>query len=76
MPESVIPVPEGASGRGRAWRVLGFAILLPVAALWALLLVAIALDPADAGEVIGGAVVLTVIPIAIGIFSLRRAARR
>ena len=73
--ESVTGMPESSPGRGRGWRIIGLVILLPIAVLWALLLLAIALDPADAGEVIGGAVMLTAIPIGIGVFALKRAAR-
>ncbi len=67
--------PESSSGGGRAWRILGIAILLPIAALWALLLIGIALDPEDAGEVLSGAVILTGIPFGIAVFALKRAAR-
>lgn len=74
--ERVVPAQESAPGGGRGWRILGIAILVPIAALWALLFVGLALDPQDAGEVIGGAVILTAIPIGIGVFALRRAARR
>lgn len=73
--QSVTDAPRSSSGGGRVWRIIGIAILVPIAALWALLLVGLALDPEDAGSVIGGAVILTGIPIGIGILALKRAAR-
>lgn len=70
------PQPDSASKGARAWRVLGIVILGSVAVLWALLILGVALDPSDAGEAIGGAAILTVIPATFGVYSLRRSAHR
>ncbi len=73
---SVAPRTDTASKGTKAWRVLGIVILGSIAALWALLILGIALDPSDAGEAIGGAAILTVIPATFGVYSLRRSANR
>ncbi len=72
---NVAPKPDSSSKGTRAWRVLGILTLGSVAALWALLILGIALDPSDAGEAIGGGAILTVIPATFGVYSLRRANR-
>lgn len=63
---------DGGSTGGSALRALGIFILLAVAGLWALLLVGVAQDPSDAGDVIGGGVVLTAIPLLIGFLFIRK----
>jgi len=63
---------DGGSTGGSALGALGVFILLAVAGLWALLLIGVVQDPGDAGDVIGGGVVLTAIPLLIGFLLIRK----
>lgn len=73
---TVAPIPDSRSGGSKAWRVIGIVILIAVIVFWVLLVLGLGADPTDAGSALGGGVALTVIPVGIGIYSLRRGTRR
>lgn len=76
-----VPVPPSpfSSGSttnpGRWMRVLGTIILGAVAVFWVILLIGAVDNPDDLGEVIGGGVALTLVPVLFGTI-LRRAGQR
>ena len=61
-----------SQGGGRLAKGSGIAILAIVGVFWALLIIGIVIDPTDAGSVIIGAIVITGLPVALGIYLLRR----
>ena len=69
------PETPARSGGGTAWKVFGIVILVSVVLFWVLLLLGIALDPEDAGSAVLGGVVLSVVPVALGVLFLRRGSR-
>lgn len=77
QPSAPVPpsVPVTGSRSGRFLRFAGTFILVMMALFWISLLIGIIDDPGAIGEILGGGVVLSVIPVIVGM-SLRRAGSR
>jgi hypothetical protein len=65
-----------SQSEGRLATASGMVILALIGILWALLIIGIVIDPTDAGSAILGAIVITALPVALGIYLLRRGRRK
>jgi len=57
---------------GLVWYWLGILLVVCCAIAWALLLIGISVDSEDWTDVILGGVIITVIPLALGVFLIKR----
>ena len=77
QPSYSIPVPvwPANTGSGRVLRIVGSLLLGFVAVIWVLLLIGLIDSPREVGDVVGGGVAITLVPLLFGLI-LRRAGKR